>query len=306
MTEDFGTVRGDFRIEERDIQVMLALEKWGLLGLGQLDGLMFRKGVGAEERTRLFFNEIERKDYWLGAYKRLRRLEVGGLIRAQDYLNQRKVFFLTDRGHGVLKELGRARLRRNLRGLSEFWARHELAVAAVGLVVSEVLGLPVSSERERYQLGGFDPKALRKGEVVMPDLLIPIRGQIRALEVELVPKTRERYAKLWTRYYHKLPEGGAVLYLTGWPNGDEWMIQLARRLRAHFLYCAPLSKFRESLGRRAFVRQNEAGGIDLLSLKRPEQESPRENERSLADVPGALPRAEPVGRHAEVVRPYPG
>jgi hypothetical protein len=30
MFENFGMVRGEFRIEERDIQILLGLEKWGV------------------------------------------------------------------------------------------------------------------------------------------------------------------------------------------------------------------------------------------------------------------------------------
>ncbi len=299
MSENFGMVRGELRIEEKDIEVLLALEKWGLLGLGQLDGMLFRREVGQEERTRLFFNEIERKDYWLGAYKRLRRLEVGGLIRAEEYVNQRKVFFLTDRGHGVLKELGRARLRRNLRALSEFGARHELAAAAVGLMVSEVLGLPVTSGRERFHLGNF-----KRGErLVLPDLVVPIRPQPKALEIELVPKSKERYAKLWAAYRGKMPEDAALLYLTGWPRGEEWIIELAYKIGWDFIYAAPLSEFRDAFGRRGFTRRRLSGGYDILSLARPAQENANGNEGRLTDVSEPLHSPQPGPWNGGLVRP---
>ena len=95
MSRFWEMLSGNFRLEERDIQVLLALEKWGVLGLGQLDGMLFRRLAEPEERVRLFFNELEREDYWQGAYKRLRQLEIRGLIRKGVYVNQRQVFLLT-------------------------------------------------------------------------------------------------------------------------------------------------------------------------------------------------------------------
>ena len=72
---------GHLSLMDRDYEVLAALEKWGVLGMGQLDGLFFRKGIPPEERTRLLFNEVRRSDYWLGAYKRLGRLQDEGYIR---------------------------------------------------------------------------------------------------------------------------------------------------------------------------------------------------------------------------------
>ena len=304
MFENFGMVRGEFRIEERDIQILLGLEKWGVMGLGQLDGMLFRKGIGEEERTRLFFNEIERKDYWLGAYKRLRRLELGGLIRAELYVNQRKVLFLTDRGHRTLREIGRARLKRNLRTLSEFWVRHELIVGAVGLVISEVLGLAVTSERERFQLGKFDREDMRAG-LIMPDLVIPTQVQPKALEIELEPKSKKRYEKLWCGYRARLPEDAALLYLTGWPRGDQWIIELAYKLGWDFIYAAPLSEFRESLGRRGFASRKQSGSCEVLSLTRPKLERPNEDERRRADVSGPMLSPQLGPWDTGLVRPNP-
>lgn len=61
-------------LRERDFEILSALEKWGVLGLAQLDGLAFKKASPAEERARLFFNEMDRKMYALACYKRLRDL----------------------------------------------------------------------------------------------------------------------------------------------------------------------------------------------------------------------------------------
>ena len=80
---------------ERDYEILGAIEKWGILGLGQLEGLVFKKGAGGDERTKLFFNEAGREIYTKACYKRLSDLEAGGYVRSQFYLNHRKLFTLT-------------------------------------------------------------------------------------------------------------------------------------------------------------------------------------------------------------------
>lgn len=68
-------------LTKRDVGILEALEKWGVMGLGQVDGFLFRTEIPEVERVRLFFNELKREDHWGGAYKRLRALVNAGLIR---------------------------------------------------------------------------------------------------------------------------------------------------------------------------------------------------------------------------------
>ena len=69
------------KLQERDFEVLAALERWGVMGLGQIDGMLFHKEVSAEEQARLYFNGVRREDYWGRAYKRLSGLEKSGLVR---------------------------------------------------------------------------------------------------------------------------------------------------------------------------------------------------------------------------------
>jgi DNA-binding MarR family transcriptional regulator len=261
----------EVRLENRDFEVLGALEKWGALGSGQMDGLVYRKGSSREERTRLFFNEIERKDYWLGAYKRLRRLELLGLVRRELNVNQRRIYLLTGQGHAALTRQGRAALRTYRPTLSELWARHDVTVAAVGLMVSELLGFEVSSERERYERSWLNSSG-RKEKLLLPDLWIPSEAQPKAIEVELTPKSKKRYRDLWASYREILPANCVVLYLIGWSWGLEWLIRLAREWGHNFIYFAELEGFRKEFGRRVFLRQTPGGGYADFSLTAQSQE----------------------------------
>jgi len=268
-------LKGQFRLEERDVQVLLALEKWGVLGWGQLDGMLFRRKAGPEERTRLFFNEIERKDYWQGAYKRLRRLEIRGFIRQEIYVNQKKVFLLTGLGHKVLRMLWRNRMRRPLLVLSERLIKHELKVSTVGLMLTEFLGREVTVERERFAASRYDYRDYQRG-IFMPDLWVMNGDAPRALEIELEPKSKKRYEKLWNHYRVILPPKAMVLYLTGWPHGAEWIMKQSYKFGHHyFIFAASLDDFRQSLGQCGFACKGLRGGYETLSLKRDEQEKPQ-------------------------------
>ncbi|MBI5630074.1 MAG: hypothetical protein HY921_04230 [Elusimicrobia bacterium] len=184
-------------LRERDLEILSALEKWGVLGLAQLDGLAFKEDAPAEERVRLFFNGMDRRMYTLACYKRLRGLERAGLIRAHSYLNHPRIYGLAERGHRLLLERGRAKLLGFRRGISETLLTHELTVNAVGLMIEQFLGLLARPEHER-KVRSADPQA--KGKPVratVSDLWIPDQEHPRPIEVELSQKAEARYKELW-------------------------------------------------------------------------------------------------------------
>ena len=98
------------RYKERDFKVLEALEKWGALGLGTIDGAFFRRTGAWPERMRLMFNEIDRRDYWQGAYKRMDMMRKLGLVKLQSYINHHQTYLLTPEGHRLLKRRGRSNL----------------------------------------------------------------------------------------------------------------------------------------------------------------------------------------------------
>ena len=123
------------RMKERDYKVLEALEKWGALGLGQIDGKFFRKPEDRKESMRLYFNEIGRKDYWLAAYKRMDLLKRRGLVRSESYIDHHQAYLLTAAGHRELISRGRSMLRSFRPRMPEMFLDHELAVAGIGMIV---------------------------------------------------------------------------------------------------------------------------------------------------------------------------
>ena len=59
-----------------------------------------------------------------------------------------------------------------------------------------------------------------------------------------------------------------MLYLTGWPRGEEWIFHLARKLgQAYFIYAASLDEFRRTRGQIPFASGDEIRSRDFISLK---------------------------------------
>lgn len=250
MSEEMTSKMTDQTMTERDYRVLIALEKWGILGLGQLHGLVMDTGIDAAGRTRRFFNETLNEDYQRGLAKRLLVLVERGLIHQRFYMNRSKIFTLAEKGFESLKTWGAANLKGFRHTISDELVTHELMVAAVGLVVSEVLQLRVRTERERYVWtgkGGRRPAPIR----VVSDLWI-VGGAPQAIEVELTQKSEVRYKEIWDAYRLRLPENAAVLYLTSWPDGVRCILNHARQFRASFIYACGLQEFRESCGLAPF------------------------------------------------------
>lgn len=246
---------------ERDLEILEALEKWGVLGLAQLDGLAFKKQAPEQERIRLLFNETDRKMYTLAAYKRLRDLELAGYIKGHFYLNHPKVFTLTERGHKTLLQERRARVQGFKRGISESLLTHELTVNGVGLILSQLLCLKVRSEFELATQWAQKDRRKSPTRYVTPDIWI-MPGSVLpedpvTVEIELTQKAEARYKKLWEHYVRVLPYGTLVLYLTSWPGGVKCILELTSKYGAqgggYLVYVASLQSFQETGGRCIFT-----------------------------------------------------
>jgi len=237
-------------LTSRDWKVLSGLEKWGVLGLGQLFGIAAETEAGEERRVARFFNETYRRDYSLWFSQRLTALVKHGYIKDNFYLNHSKAFTLAERGHKALQAQGLAVLKGFRWGISAELLSHELNVAAVGLVLSDIHGLKVRAERERYiwsSNGGRTPAPTR----ALSDLWI-VDPQPKAIEVEISQKSEHRYKEIWDAYRLRLPHNSPVLYLTGWPDGVRCILYHARQFRAPFVHACALDAFRASCGRAAF------------------------------------------------------
>ncbi|HVA67211.1 MAG TPA: hypothetical protein VNK24_09865 [Elusimicrobiota bacterium] len=241
----------EWELTQRELQAMAGLEKWGVLGLGQLYGLAVETTGDVRDRVERFFNETHRRDYGRWFTQRLTKLVRRGLIHEHFYVNHRKVFTLAEAGHKKLGLAGLSNLEVLRDSVSEDFLDHELTVAAVGLVLQEIHGLRVRTERERYKpnrRGGRSPAPER----AISDLWLSA-ARPRAIEVEFTQKSESRYKEIWDAYRLRLPAGGAVLYLTAWPDGVPCILKHARRHRAEFVFACGLREFRRACGRSIFT-----------------------------------------------------
>ena len=240
------------RMMERDYRVLEALEKWGVLGLGQIDAAFHRRPEDAVERMRLYFNEIDRRDYWLGAYKRMELLRRLDLVRLERYINHHQTYLLTTAGHRLLYSRGRSMLGSFRQVMPEMFLDHELTVAAVGLILEETSGKKILSSRQLYETREPQPRRGRR-DIMLPDLWIVDRDWPCAVEIELNQKSERRYRDLFEEYRTRLQRGGRVLYLTGWAGLRDTIIKLATQRRFPHLYAASIPDFRAARERCRFV-----------------------------------------------------
>lgn len=241
-------------LQERDLELLQELERWGVLGLGQIDGLVFHKELPEGERARLFFNEHGHKLYRLSGYKRLQDLKESGHVAAHFYRDFPMVFTLASRGHRALKRAKLARLPGFRRSASGQLVEHEVTVNAVGLVLANLHGLGVRTIRERTEWNRRGGWSHTTSAANVPDLWISDERQPKAVEIDLTKKATNRYPAIWEVYrVRRRASGALVLYLTAWPSGPEFVRRQAGKLALDFIYVCSLADFRASAGRCAFT-----------------------------------------------------
>jgi hypothetical protein len=231
--------------------MLSAMETWGVLGIGQLVGLGLAGTLSEADLVERFFNKMERDDYKLGVAARIHLLEEAGYIQGHSFLRQPKAFTVTQKGLKALSDEPES-CRPNVRDVvSEALIKHDLKVSAVGLLLTQVLGLDACRQH---------PKAVwtiihgRRHLTVegCADLKIESQTQPRDIEVELTQKSKERYQEIFATHRSRQEPGGAVLYMTGWPGGAEMILRRARDERAPFIYVCALDEVRASAGRCLF------------------------------------------------------
>lgn len=261
------------KLQDRDFEVLAALERWGVMGLGQVDGLLFHKEVTGEERARLFFNDIRREDYWGRAYKRLSGLEKAGLVRVQRSDYTWPMYHLTGRGFELVKRRGGTRFETPSQGISARLLRHETLTVGVGLVLTEMLGHKVSTARETWNTLNKRFPHVRDARLAMPDFLAGEGGDAprHIIEVELSPKSRRRYRAIFHSHRQRLRMMDArILYLVDWPGGVEHIMRLGRKFEVSSVQAAQLSDFRAKLGRCEFAPSYYPGRPFVLRFGRPQ------------------------------------
>ncbi len=242
--------------------MLAALEAWGVLGIGQMIGVGLAGGLDETALVERFFNRMDRDDYDLGVAARLRALEDSGYIQGHSFLRQPKAFTLSHKGFEALSEEPR-QARSEVRGeVSEALIRHDLKVSAVGLVLAQILALPARREHPQVVWSASEGRRRLTLEGVS-DVWIDAQPP-RAVEVELTQKSRGRYAEIFENYRRRLPRGGAVVYLAGWPGGVDMILRNAREQRAPFVFAGALDEFARTAGRAAFQGAVEGRTMGML------------------------------------------
>lgn len=253
--------RGEIQLTARDFKMLAALEKWIVLGIGQMVGLGLEPTLEKAELIERFFNKMGREDYKLGVFNRVHALEAQGYINGHSFLRQPKAYTLTERGYNALRDEP-VEQRPEIRDfVSEALIRHELKVSAVGLILTELLGLSAGRQHPKavWTHAGGRRRLVVEGA---SDLWIE-SPEPKAFEVELTQKSKGRYEEIFEAYRRRLTRGGAVLYLTGWPGGAAVILKNARAQRAPFVYACGLDEFRLSAGRCAFQGAVESRTLSL-------------------------------------------
>ena len=244
-----ATQQTGLQLTPRDKKLLFNLDAWRVLGLGQLVALGMSDQLVRSELVDRFFNKIDREDYWHGVQKRIAALEAAGFIKAHYFHRQPKAYTLTFRGLTALR--GGPSHREGRSFVSAAIIDHELAVAGVGLVLNEILGVPAARETAKA-IWKTPP---HRGHVAVQnaaDLWISPPPIGMAVEVELTQKSAKRYAEIFENYRRRLGREEVLLYLTGWPNGSNMILQRARDHRAPFVYACSLDEFRAACGRSTF------------------------------------------------------
>lgn len=230
--------------------MLAALKNWGVLGIGQMIGLGLGETLGEAALVERFFNKMERDDYKLGIVNRIHALELTGYIKGHSFLRQPKAFTLAHKALAALAEEPESQRPEVRDSVSEAMIRHDLKVSGVGLVLTQVLGLP--ARREHPQIVWTQSHGRRQMTLEgVADIWIDSNPP-KAIEVELTQKSRRRYEEIFESYRRRLPRNGAVLYLTGWPEGTGMILRNAREQRAPFVYACALDEFRRTAGRALF------------------------------------------------------
>ena len=244
------------RVRLREYDLLSALEFWGVLGLGQLEALVFRKRepIPEEERVALFFNEYPRSLYDHYGYKRLLKLEKASYIRAHSssYIAQppQKVYRLTQRGQKVLIDA----IRSSQTTLRRLWPPKAifktLQINAVGLVIREMLELGVSTRHRlrHYWMHvhlGMDKRAS------LPDLVVSSHVHGRMF-LDISPGFRQPYRQRWEAYRSHLDENGKMLYLSHHSGIRAEIGEAAQEAGADYVYVGDWEEFRTYAGNIPF------------------------------------------------------
>jgi hypothetical protein len=254
-TEEAGSLKTvkkyrKVRLQSREYEVLSELDKWGLLGLAQLEGLLFRTGAEMKERIGLFFNDYDEGTFDRYSYKRLLLLEKAGCIerffkRFKGWKDLQWAYGLTRRGKTVLEQ---ARTSRGKLDFRRTWSNNlvfdYILMNGAGLVLAKILRLKVTS---RHQLAReMRPQGLSEVQIQsrIPDLRIEGKWPLSMMV---------RIGGSWVAHSRRWLGRDIHLWLYLTPElATEPVLWRARAVGARHVYVAGLKDFRENLGGTVF------------------------------------------------------
>lgn len=230
--------------------MLSAMEVWGVLGLGHVQGAFFGSHLDTLARCKLLFSQRIRQKGC--AYRRLRKLQLAGYIKAYKLLGYPQVYGLTENGYRLLKSRGLTKLRSYCKWVSAYTLSNKLASVSVGLMLKHLKGKSLASDRITYEWQQ-NLKRERKwsGNLLLPDLTV-YEPHI-PVEIELHQKSTERYHELWDHYKECFGREIKVAYLTPTAERAEGLWITARIKDHRHIYTLDLPAFIRSIGEAAFT-----------------------------------------------------
>lgn len=242
-------------LTERDIEMFVFLDRYGVATLGQLWSIFF-KGVSQETVPWLFLEQkADGKGVFNAAYQRLIKLTAAG------YLDRRVAS-----GQIMFKPAAKAQWQLSKRGLTKFakppsWPQeveteHALTLTACGAIFKSMLGLTVIAQREIHsdyaKLSEIDRED-DGGRSYLPDFYLQYDGRRLRFEFERTLKSDRRYKEYWDWLGACMcAQQPYLLYLTATDGIKHHLLRLADEGYHPGLYVCCLDDFKDALGKATF------------------------------------------------------
>jgi len=131
-----------------------------------------------------------------------------------------------------------------------------MLVNAAGMIIQEVLGLGVTTERERVEIKRIATLPHSK-RLLLSDLWVADGGRPKAVEVERSQKSQKSYQEIWEAYerhlWRRFPDSAVLYLIVDMPGVKKRFLKYARDWGMQFIYFAAIEDFYSSAGKCRFV-----------------------------------------------------
>ncbi|MFH1620240.1 MAG: hypothetical protein ABIG11_10130 [bacterium] len=242
------------KITDRDIQILSALELWGVLDEAQLTAAFKTENLDDKTRIEMLFGN--RKELITSAMRqRMLALRKAGYVRIHRFIMHPQMYGLTKDGHALLRNMRRNKLPDCQHEVAPLTVEHNRIAASVGLVFSHIDMMPVISMRQVIHRRN---RKIAQGHIsrrnsIIPDLLVGDPAWRKLIEIEINLKSSARYRRIWRIYQNTLENEEAVLYVVPDRTAEKRLYELARELQVSCVYFMDIPTFRASQGLAYFT-----------------------------------------------------